>query len=872
MATPGSASSDSAAGAAAGTLAMVPASAGQPVRPSPRKTKDTPGSDLVPAEADPWPHQGARFRCCFDCGPPRPRHLVSNRGSAEVPSWICGPCNGAKKAIEAIAAKDPGTRKALAELKKFTPEEYKAKVRAARMAIDDDPPAIRGKFSTYGARSSFLGSWASQVTQAYRVGLERKQEAMNKKQFIAWLRYKQGEDVDTQEQKDMWWNKALASPGVTMICATKGQEVIIVESEVSLMTHTERTVKQAVIHSKGLENKEDTQSAMASCATVGTARASGYSGVFEGFAPSLKPGAAFSMADNFIPPVQPVVDGVVTSVPEATDLIQIEDFEPWGNADHEEKRVLKASDSDPLLPKSKKKRTAGPKSLAAGPLKEAREEAAKVIHKAMSQFGTTTRNLGAKVKSIQGNPQTTTLIPEAIMELAGVYEDSLQKLLAEKLVIPTWTMSTLDDKRKDILDTVSKLEAVAVELTGHLNTVKEALDNKTRERMANIRSASAKSQGATAPYMGKPGTPITLIRWVYTKGGVPQESPEGQPEKPVLQEGQPAAPAPLPLGHPVPKWVHNLAWNPKEADFSHRDMAVWDTSAEAGSSGASVATLPSCYAGELADKKKDILEFLAKARAAWQIGQPALSGLASKRQAAEGGQRDTLQRMEWAPSEWRKHGSTPDALSTFGAPWLFASEAGATRSNWVVPGVGQFLVQMEGTSILIAFPLKEAVELGNSMAAASEWATSLKLPTLMPWADIHFRAATLEPRCVAWVPYGYCAYLVASVEGPTVTLAAPYFSTNIMKHHPMLVNLVKYNLGYIKERASREPYKSLGTAMMDWLKGNLNEEQLKKLDDHPVLPAPVIVNGAPQPPAALEDEQKSKDNQKAAEAAEGDIQ
>ena len=43
MATPGSASSDSAAG-----ILAIPASAGQPVRPSPRKTKDTPDPTSCP--------------------------------------------------------------------------------------------------------------------------------------------------------------------------------------------------------------------------------------------------------------------------------------------------------------------------------------------------------------------------------------------------------------------------------------------------------------------------------------------------------------------------------------------------------------------------------------------------------------------------------------------------------------------------------------------------------------------------------------------------------------------------------------------------------------------------------------------------------
>jgi hypothetical protein len=195
----------------------------------------------------------------------------------------------------------------------------------------------------------------------------------------------------------------------------------------------------------------------------------------------------------------------------------------------------------------------------------------------------------------------------------------------------------------------------------------------------------------------------------------------------------------------------------------------------------------------------------------------------------------------------------------------------------MLPGIGQFLVQTAGTSIVMAFPLKEAVELGNTMAAASAWAASLKLPVLSPWADNHFQAATLTPGCVAWVPYGHCTYLVAGVEKPAVTVAAPYFSANLIKEYPLLYTLVKYNLEYIKERSSREPYKSLGTSMMDWLKGNLTAEQLTKLGGELVTVSDAAASSAPRPPAALEDE-KDKDNQNqakakaAAAAAAGDIE
>ncbi len=129
--------------------------------------------------------------CIYSCGPPRPITEMVNIGSSLLACWSCSSCNGARKAFEYQAKKDPSFKAILQDLKKKDPGLWRQKVRPCRILVPNDPQGTRGVLCAR-ERTDFINEFKTSLIQRVAVQDVVKRSPMNKSQFIAHLRYKEG--------------------------------------------------------------------------------------------------------------------------------------------------------------------------------------------------------------------------------------------------------------------------------------------------------------------------------------------------------------------------------------------------------------------------------------------------------------------------------------------------------------------------------------------------------------------------------------------------------------------------------------------------------------------------------------------------------
>ena len=169
-----------------------------------------------------------------------------NSGTAAFPRWTCRPCNGSRKAIEHQARSDKVLKAALTHLKKSDPDLWRAKVRACRIRDANDPEGVSGLLD-WASRKNFINHLKVEITQkiAVRDIIERK--PMGKKQFIAFLRFSEGEDnLDRQEGQDKAWAKVLTSPDTTILEGHGESAVILVSTGRSIQGIRERSYESSI--------------------------------------------------------------------------------------------------------------------------------------------------------------------------------------------------------------------------------------------------------------------------------------------------------------------------------------------------------------------------------------------------------------------------------------------------------------------------------------------------------------------------------------------------------------------------------------------------------------------------------------------------
>ena len=265
MATQNGAASGSGSGQP-GSLALVAipgqstSTGSQPIVPT--NATSTPGGTMDSQD------QTVFLECVYACGPARPKALMKNIGSDVYPCWSCCPCNGAKKAIEFQANKNPVMKQKLKDLKSYNPDLWHHNVRSARIKNPQDPPGCIGVLNM-NERTGFINQFRIALIQSVKVRDEAKRKPMNKFQFIAWLRYKEGiRGLETIEAQDNLWNKVLASKNTAILEGSGESAVILVDKGRSIIGIRERNLMRQVSHGSNLESLKDAEDAMAQLATT----------------------------------------------------------------------------------------------------------------------------------------------------------------------------------------------------------------------------------------------------------------------------------------------------------------------------------------------------------------------------------------------------------------------------------------------------------------------------------------------------------------------------------------------------------------------------------------------------------------------------
>ena len=78
---------------------------------------------------------------------------------------------------------------------------------------------------------------------------------------------------------------------------------------------------------------------------------------------------------------------------------------------------------------------------------------------------------------------------------------------------------------------------------------------------------------------------------------------------------------------------------------------------------------------------------------------------------------DTFQNLEWIPAHMTASGAKPEALTTFGAPWLLCGLEGSHRDNESLPfpGLGHLVRQLVGSIVAIVWPVELVTNRGPTI-------------------------------------------------------------------------------------------------------------------------------------------------------------
>lgn len=181
----------------------------------------------VPAEVVGAPSPGGSLklgRCVFDCGPPRPYTQLTNTATSKYPRWMCGPCNQARRALEAQGRTDKAWGKRIADLKKEDPEECNASIRSIRVISSDDAAGAPG-VRDLAARGAMIIRMAKAFTQGTEIRETVNLAWKDKRAYAAYLKYTRGEkgiDLEDDDCVNRVFEEALQNPDIQRRAAPGG--------------------------------------------------------------------------------------------------------------------------------------------------------------------------------------------------------------------------------------------------------------------------------------------------------------------------------------------------------------------------------------------------------------------------------------------------------------------------------------------------------------------------------------------------------------------------------------------------------------------------------------------------------------------------
>ena len=193
-------------------FAVSAAALGLPSASDP-KAAATPGQALVPFDAGKPVHRppkgltvpagGWQGRCWFECGAEQDLLNIGNQFSVRL---VCGPCNAARRQLDAQARRaEAEVRHELADLKKNRQSEYKDKIRAARLI----PGGGGSAWGQAQARRELFAQWSQSLTVKKEVREISAVEWKSRLEYLAYCRMTLGQSPAEAEAS---WQDALRNP------------------------------------------------------------------------------------------------------------------------------------------------------------------------------------------------------------------------------------------------------------------------------------------------------------------------------------------------------------------------------------------------------------------------------------------------------------------------------------------------------------------------------------------------------------------------------------------------------------------------------------------------------------------------------------
>lgn len=737
---------------------------------------------------------GVLVRCCFDCGPPRPSQEMVNTGTKVSARWMCSPCNGARKAIEWGARSNEKLKQFMVTLKRDDPELWKQKVRAARIRA----PGEEHGLDSAASRRNFICSLTVSFEQRLLLQEKQKRKLMTPSQYFAFLKYKEGVQVDTPEAKAAWWKAALDNPDVHKE-GTGDDTRILVNCGIIMAGIRERVMSTKVSHEKAIESAHQLQQGLAKMASVGTGVTALSGSAMGPLSDAFRTGAAVCTSSDEAMPTSSWA--LPSAPPPAGSIVAPEEFSPFGTDTGGHKRGLQAFMSDPANPDTGRKGKKGRRqeTFAAGALHDSVEAARAQVKRIQVKYGQTRVNLAKELKRLKvKRPEAVT--PE-MNAAADRYEELLGSVNKQSSDISSWTVSTSDAAAVALTECETELETLARSLTDDLATIKAQLKEQRSVTMRRIRMETTHRERVIKPYLSA-RTPGNVARWLFQVGAFGPNAAMADIEQPAAGVGQP--------------WTYRVKWNVARGAFNADLFSIWTPDMD--DIAADLRKLEAAYNNRLDTAVKELLNFLSR-----EETKPGGSLDGVMRLAAKGRPQDTVESLAWVPNAWSTAAMPPEALRTFGAPWLFVGKPGTIRSGtggWPLPGMGQFISVISGSVILIVFDYKACLERGASINSAVKWLFDQNLNMLTTFASNAFQAATLPTKATAWVPYGHAVILInrSEVLAPSFVLGTPYLSATLGKKCPLIGQMATYNIQNIESAANRKmkPWDTLGAEFKEW--------------------------------------------------------
>ncbi|MCP4244751.1 MAG: hypothetical protein GY772_29770, partial [bacterium] len=411
-----------------------------------------------------------------------------------------------------------------------------------------------------------------------------------------------------------------------------------------------------------------------------------------------------------------------------------------------------------------------------GAVREARTEASRILRDAIRQHGSRGNNKAIALHKMQDAGRLSQGQREEVEPKTKEHLNLLIHLRVLSQEVNSWSLEHCAERVATVMDNVARLATLDTWLDEKLQSARASATVAARAKALALRAERHAMAKATVAYQ-RLSLPVSWCHQLVDVGAVSNAADTYKPSKPEASD----------LNWTVPMWF----------------------GAESEGVGTALRSLRSACGAER------VTQALVKLAMYVASGESVSMLLMTPRGAG----RDTVETLAWVPKELA---AVPEALRSFGAPWLFTQCANAHRQGdlaYPFPGLGHFLLGLEGKMLVITWPMRPLVSMGlegqDMWKHMSSWPVD-RLADFVEKNAVHF---CLSCGASAWIPYGHFSLLVALPGSDRASvLFQPIVSAPLAKEcdaAPLRVMKVWWeNFG--ATTAVDKPWDTLLPAAIDW--------------------------------------------------------